>query len=62
MCDKAILENGETSVPDCYKNQEMCNKAVNNYPHALEFVSECLRLKKCVMKQLMDVFCIQFHS
>ena len=27
-CDKAILENGETlkSVPECYKNQEMCNK------------------------------------
>ena len=33
MCDKAILENGGTlkSVPDCYKNQEMCNKAVDNY-------------------------------
>ena len=30
MCDKAILENGETlkSVPDGYKNQAMCNEAV----------------------------------
>ena len=39
MCDKAILENGGTlkSVPDCYKKQEMCNKVVANYPHALEF-------------------------
>ena len=39
MYDKAIVENGGTLkfVPDCYKNQEMCNKAVDNYPHALEF-------------------------
>ena len=31
MCDKATLENGRTlkSVPDCYKNQEKCNKAVD---------------------------------
>ena len=36
MCDKAILENGETleSVSDCYKNQKMCHKAVENYSHA----------------------------
>ena len=47
MCHKTILENGGTlkSIPDCYKNQEMCNKAVDNYPHALEFVPECS--KKC---------------
>ena len=32
MCDKAILENDGTleSVPDCYKNQQMCDKAVDN--------------------------------
>ena len=32
MCDKATLENGGTlsSFPDCYKIQEMCNKAVDN--------------------------------
>ena len=37
MCDKAILENGGilNSVPHCYKNQEMCNKSVGNYPHSL---------------------------
>ena len=23
------------SVPDCHKNQEMCNKAVDNHPYAL---------------------------
>ena len=39
MCNKAILENGETlkSVPDCWKKQEICNKTVYNYPHPLEF-------------------------
>ena len=32
MCNKAIIENGESlkSVPDCYKNRGMCNKAVGN--------------------------------
>ena len=32
MCNKAILKNGGTleSVPDWYKTQEMCNKAVDN--------------------------------
>ena len=45
MFDKAILENDGTwsSVPDCCKNQKMCNKAADNYPHALEFVHECYK-------------------
>ena len=45
MCEKAIRENGETlkTVRDCNKSQEMCNKAVDNYPHALEVVPLCLR-------------------
>ena len=32
ICDKAILENGGTLkyVPNCCKNQEMLNKAVDN--------------------------------
>ena len=35
MCDKAILESGGTLkfVSDCYRNQKMLNKAVENYPH-----------------------------
>ena len=43
MCDEAILENGRTleAVPDCYKNLEMCDKAVDNYPHAFKFVPDC---------------------
>ena len=38
MCDKAILENDGTLkfVPDSYENQEMDNKAVDNYPHVPE--------------------------
>ena len=45
MSDKAVLENGGTlkSVPDCYKNQEISNKAANNYLNALEFASECYK-------------------
>ena len=37
MFDKAIREIGEILkfVPNCYKNQEMCNEAVDNYLHAL---------------------------
>ena len=36
-CDKAIPESGGTlrSIPDYYKNQEMYNKAIDNYSHAL---------------------------
>ena len=43
LSGKAVLENGGTlkSIPDCYKNQEMCNKAVDNYPRALEFLPDC---------------------
>ena len=45
MREKAFLENDGAlkSIPDCYKNQEICNKAVDNYLHALEFVLECYK-------------------
>ena len=38
MCDKAILKNCGTLafVPDCYKNKQMCDEAINNYPLALK--------------------------
>ena len=31
--DKVITENGGMLkfIPDCYKNQKMCDKAVDNY-------------------------------
>ena len=42
MCNGAILENSGMlgSVPNQYKAQEMCKKAVDNYSHALEFVPD----------------------
>ena len=42
ICDKAILENGGPleSVPNWYKTKEMCDKVVDNYLHALEFVPD----------------------
>ena len=43
-----MLENGGTlkPVPGCYKNQQICNKVVDNYPYALEFVTECYKTQK----------------
>ena len=42
MCNRGILKNDGRlgSVPNRYKTQEMCNKVVDNYAHALEFVSD----------------------
>ena len=36
MCDKVILENGETLmfIPDSYKDQNVFNTAVDDYAHA----------------------------
>ena len=33
----------DRTVPYCYKNQQICNKVVDNYSHALEF---SIRLRK----------------
>ena len=53
MCHKAILENGRTlkSVPDCYKNEVMYNKAVDNYPNALEFKTCAIKLSVAILLQ-----------
>ena len=42
MCDKPVLQNGATleSVPDCYKYQQMYDKAVGSYLRELKFVSD----------------------
>ena len=58
MCDKVNLENGGNggdsengenggsfTVPDYYKNQKMCNKAVDNCPHALDFAPKCNKIQ-----------------
>ena len=58
MTDKSILGNGRTmkSFPDCYKNQEMCNRAVDNYPHAFEFVPECSMTQEMCDKAVNKCF------
>ena len=50
MCGKGILENGGAlnSVLDCYKNQRLCDKAVDNYTHGLKFVPGCYKTQKNV--------------
>ena len=49
-----IFGNGGTleSVPNRYKTKEMCDKAVDNYAHALKFVPDPDKTKKCVLKLL----------
>ena len=48
MLGKRGWQNGAMLkfVPDCYKNQRMCNKAVDTYAHALQFVPNCYRTQK----------------
>ena len=48
MFDKDALKSGGTlkSVPDCYKNQQICDKAIENYPYASEFIPECSKILK----------------
>ena len=48
MCDKGILENGGALefIFVCCKNQKMCNKAIDNYPHALQFDPEYYMTEK----------------
>ena len=37
-------------VPDCYKNQKVYKKAVDNYAYALKSFPVAVRLKKCAVK------------
>ena len=63
MCNKVILQNGQTLVyvPDCYKNQKMCNKAVDNHADALEFLPDCYKSQQ-VCKKAVETYpsAIQF--
>ena len=29
------------SVLDCYKNEQMCDKVIDKYPHALKYLADC---------------------
>ena len=48
MCDQATLENGGTleSISYCNKNQQMCDKAVDNYCHVLKYVPDSYMAQK----------------
>ena len=37
------------SVPDCYKNQQTSDKAVDNHIHSLKFVPDCYKTQKNVL-------------
>ena len=52
MCDKAILENCGTlkSLTHCYKNQKICNKAVDIYVHA--YIRNCYKTQKMCNKSV----------
>ena len=45
---KVILENGGMLkfVFDCLKNQNISNKAVDNYVYAIKFVPDCYKTKE----------------
>ena len=48
MLKKVIAGNGKTLmvVTGCYKNQKMCDRAVDNCPNTLDFLLECCKAKR----------------
>ena len=55
MCSKAFDNSAHISefVFDCHENQKICNKTLNTYPSAIQFVPEAF--KKCEIKLLILV-------
>ena len=45
MCDKVILKNAGMLlfIPDQLKDQNICNKAFDNFTHALGSVPNCYK-------------------
>ena len=63
MCDQSILENGGTleSVLDCYKNQEMRNKAVNRCFFVFNSISVQYKTEeKCDRVVFEDLFSMRY--
>ena len=58
ICYKAFLVNGGMLmfIPDCYRDQIMYNKAVDNYPHALKSVPDCYKTQKIVIRLSVLIF------
>ena len=59
MCDKAVNTYPHTLkfFSECYKTHKMCDKAVDNHPSPTKYVPAGIELKKCVIKQLIYIFC-----
>ena len=54
ICAKVTLENGGMMfISDYYKDQSMCNKAVDKYAHALGPVPNCYGTQKMCNKAVM---------
>ena len=48
----------EFYVPEFYRTQTMCDKAVDTYPSTIKFVPECFMTQEMCEIHLIDVFCI----
>ena len=48
-------------VPNCFKNQKMCDKAVDIYASAIQFVPECYKTQKMCHKDV-DACPFKFDS
>ena len=65
MCNKVILENGcmLRFIPDCYKNEKICDKDVDCYSYALKFVPDCYKTQAMCDKAVDTcLFCILLCS
>ena len=56
MCESVILENTGTFLPDCYKNQKLCNKTIDS----LSLID--IKLKKYVIKLSLIILLQQNFS
>ena len=61
-CVKSYFRNwwNIKSVPDSYKNQEMYNKAVDNYPHTFQFIPKFFirhLWQNCFWRSFLIIYC-----
>ena len=56
---KDIIGNGRMLgfIPEFYKDQNICNKAVDNDSHALRFVHDCYKIQKSRIVLSVFIFC-----
>ena len=49
-------------VPECYKTQKMCDKAVDAYLFTIKFFPECHKTQEMCNKPVNRCFCIWLYS